>query len=55
MVKRTFKAINPRALLEPQTTSNYDSRKENIRFYYESLLQWIGASIVCYHRTYVAT
>lgn len=50
MVKRTFKAINSRAVLEPQTISNYDSRKESARFHYNPFF-WISSEL-CYSKIY---
>ena len=57
MVNRIFKTINCRAILEPQSTSNHDSREENARFCYNTF-SWtankISTLIAGYHRTYLA-
>ena len=57
MAKRLIKIINPRAVSEPQTIGTHNSRKENQGFRYKSYLLMaseISASIVDYHRTYLA-
>ena len=57
MVNRTFKTINSRAVLEPQTTGNHTQGKK-MRDFAINTFSWtankISASIVGYHSTYLA-